>query len=575
MAGVLDEQSLTSDALQQQALTSTFPRALLVTASAMLSSSIAGACIGLGWRMDEFAFLGVLGFAIFLTTQVYLKSFLACVFQAMFTGYLAYFIANPWLNWTIENLMDDAPTKVLIVIHGVHLLHGGMYFLFAAVWWVFRKWVTFGLFAAPALWLILESIYPAMFPMRQGCLIVQALPLVQIASVFGVPGATLQVFAIASMLPLGYLTLRNRNIVERRFENKQYKLCMIMILVATSINVGWGSYRVHQLQQQAASFGGDYLNVGVLQGDTEYGGSNFEFAKRSRQLDDCDLILWPECSFGKYQTDLVDFSDEALVSKKSIGIGFQFQPLPDPNCYLLGGGYAWTPKAIPPEEAASAKKYGFPVRPKMKEKYVSAFLLDPHEQLLGRHDKMELMAGGEYVPFADVLPWLNDWLLNGADDGLLLSRGLEASPVGDVEGVSVGALLCCEDMYPRLSRKMTQQGADLIVCLTNGMSFNSDIALRQHFNIGRFRAIENNRYFARCGSHGVSGLITPDGTVQQRLPCFEEQDATLKVPKQKRATSWFSYFGDTLTPASYLMSMMLVVFSGFKAAGNRSPSNSR
>ena len=124
----------------------------------------------------------------------------------------------------------------------------------------------------------------------------------------------------------------------------------------------------------------------MLQGNTEYGGSNLDFAERSRKLDDCDLVLWPECSFGKYQTDLVDFSDETLVSKKSIGIGFQFRPLPDPDCYLLGGGYAWTAKPITPEQAASAKKYGFPVRPEMKEKFVSAFLLDTQEQLVGRHD---------------------------------------------------------------------------------------------------------------------------------------------------------------------------------------------
>ena len=565
MVDVFVEQTLTSNTSQGQSKPSTLSTFLIVVVVATLSSCVAGACIGFGWRIDKFAFLGVIGFAIFLTVQVYLKSFLACLVQALLTGYLAYFVANPWLNWTIDNLMDDAPSKALIVIHGVHLLHGGMYCLFAAAWWVFRRWVTFGLLAAPALWLILESVYPAMFPMRQGCLIVQTLPLVQIASVFGVAGATLQVFAIASLLPLGYLSWCNRSRVERQLKNRQYKLCMIVILVATSINVGWGSYRVHRFQQQAASFSGEYLTVGVLQGDTEYAASYLRFAERSRQLTECDLMLWPECALGKYQTDLVDFSNSRLVTKKSIGIGFQFRPLPDPDCYLLGGGYSWTPKAIPPEEAATAKKYGFPVRPKMKEKYVSAFLLDPQEQLLGRHDKIELMAGGEYVPFADMFPWLNDWLLDGADDGLLLSRGLEASPVGEVEGVSVGALLCCEDMYPRLSRKMTQQGADLIVCLTNGMSFNSDIALRQHFNIGRFRAIENNRYFARCGSHGVSGLITPDGTVQQRLPCFEEQNATLKVPKQKRATSWFSYFGDTLTPASYLILLILVVVSGFKA----------
>ena len=570
MAGALDEQSLTPNTAQLKAKTSTFATSLLAAAVVTAGSAVAGTCIGLGWRMDELAFLGVFGFAIFLTVQVFSQGFLTCLIQATITGYLAYFVANPWLNWTLENLMCDTPEKVLFVVHGIHLLHGGMYCLFAAIWWAFRKWIYLGLFAAPALWLILESVYPAMFPMRQGCLIVQSPPLVQIASVFGVPGATLQVFAIASLLPLGYLSWISTGRDERRTENKQYKICMFVILIGTLISVGWGSYRVHRFQQDAASFSGDYLNVGVLQGDTEYAGSNYSFAERSRKLTDCDLVLWPECALGKYQRDLVDFSNDSLVAEKSSGIGFQFRPLPDPDCYLLGGGYSWTPKKPTEAEIARAKKYRIPPKLKMKEKYVSAFLLDPEEQLVGRHDKIELMAGGEYVPFGDELPWLNDWLLDGTSDGVILSRGQKAMPIGEVEGVSVGALLCCEDMYPRLSRKMAQQGTDLLVCLTNGMSFNSEIALNQHFNIGRFRAIENNRYFARCGSHGVSGLIMPDGTIQQSLPCFEEQNASLKVPKQKRAATWFNYLGDTLTPASYLMLLVLVVLSGFKNPHRRS-----
>jgi len=374
----------------------------------------------------------------------------------------------------------------------------------------------------------------------------------------------LQVFAIASLLPLTYLSWDSARNADGPQKNRLYKRCMIVVLIGTLINLGWGSYRVYQIQQQAADFSGDHLNVGVLQGDTEYAGSNESFAKRSRELTRCDLILWPECSFGKYQQDLVDFSDETEVLKKSTGIGYQFRPLPDPNSYLLGGGYSWTPRNDPEAQAAFQEKYGFPKKPEIDQKYVSAFLLDPKEQLVGRHDKIELMAGGEYVPFAGVFPWLDDWLVEEATDGVLLSRGQKAMPIGDVNGVSVAALLCCEDMYPRLSSEMSRQGADLIVCLTNGMSFNSGIALQQHFNIGRFRAVENNRYFIRCGSHGISGIIMPDGSVQQTAPCFQEQELRLQVPRQKRTATWFSRFGDTLTPASYFMLLGMMILNGYR-----------
>ena len=98
MVDVFVEQTLTSNTSQGQSKPSTLSTFLIVVVVATLSSCVAGACIGFGWRIDKFAFLGVIGFAIFLTVQVYLKSFLACLVQALLTGYLAYFVANPWLN---------------------------------------------------------------------------------------------------------------------------------------------------------------------------------------------------------------------------------------------------------------------------------------------------------------------------------------------------------------------------------------------------------------------------------------------------------------------------------------------
>jgi len=178
MTDVLDKQTLALNAPRREAKTSTVVSTVVATAIVAVSSGVAGAGIGLGWRIDSLAFLGILGFGIFLTAQLSLKSFWACVFQATITGYLAYLVANPWMTWTIEGLMSDTPAKVPVVGHGIHLLHGGMYCLFAALWWMSRKWLHGGLFAAPALWLILESIYPAMFPMRQGCLIAQVTPLI-------------------------------------------------------------------------------------------------------------------------------------------------------------------------------------------------------------------------------------------------------------------------------------------------------------------------------------------------------------------------------------------------------------
>ena len=518
--------------------------------------ALAGAGLGVGWRNDNLAVLGIVGFGVFLLAQVSFKRLSICLLHGLITGYIAYLLANPWMVWTIENLMDAATIKTFFVVQSVHLLHGGMYFSFAGLWWLSRKWSHYSWLAAPAIWLILESIYPAMFPTRQACLIVNAGPLIQISSIFGVAGVSLQVFAIASLLPLGCLIWKSKQqpyASQRRFTN--YKSYVAGILILTSINFLWGAYRSNRIQQEAINFSGEYLSVGLIQGDTEYASYHQNFVQRSRDLSSagCDLVLWPECSLGKYNRELVDFSDDSEVAMNSIGIGYQFRPLPDPGCYLLGGGYSWSGQLADYDA-------------QVETKYVSAFLIDPQENLSGRHDKIELMAGGEYVPFANSFPQLSDWLVDEEEqDGVLLSRGELARPIGEVEGVSIAALLCCEDMYPRLAGKMTRQGADLIVCLANGMAFNSDIALHQHFNISRFRAVENNRHFIRCGSYGVSSLVMPNGTVNSRLACFAEEDLTLQIPKRKRTTTIFSQLGDTLTPFSYLLLVILGLVSCWKS----------
>lgn len=103
---------------------------------------------------------------------------------------------------------------------------------------------------------------------------------------------------------------------------------------------------------------------------------------------------------------------------------------------------------------------------------------------------------------------------------------------------------------PKIARQLTNQGADLLVCLANGMSFDSESALRQHFNISRFRAIENNRYFIRCGSTGVSCLISPTGQIVSVLPCESEGTLNLKIPTGKRDRTVYSSIGDALSITS-------------------------
>ena len=519
----------------------------------VISIALAGICCGFGWQNDAVSFLGIIGLGIFLTWQGSAKKLIPCLLHALLMGYIGFLIANFWMSSTIEILTTGTQNNTFFISQLVHLLHAGIFVAFSLLWWLSRRFLRGGYFVAPAIWLILESIYPSMFPTRIATLIVDATPLVQVGSIFGVAGISLQVFLIACLIPLTWRLLWN--IRETGPNRNALKISLAAIALLTIINFAWGWQRSQNIRSADTAFTGQYLHVGLIQGETQYATSHLEFQKRSRNLvaNGAELVVWPECSLGKYQRDLVDFSDDTLVAQKSLGYVFRCPPLSEPDCHLLGGGYSWGDK----DEQG-----------KLTSRYVSALLIDTEEQLVGRHDKIELMAGGEYLPFESIVPQIRDWLGKTVDpddpEGVLLSRGDAVAPLGTVKGVSIGTILCCEDMYPEISRQLVDQGADLIVCLSNGMAFDSQVALRQHFNLGRFRVVENNRYAVRCGSKGISGLMRPDGSLSQTLPTFSDQDAQLKVPVEHRTRSLYTQFGDLLTPSCYLMMVGLIGFSIFR-----------
>ena len=107
---------------------------------------------------------------------------------------------------------------------------------------------------------------------------------------------------------------------------------------------------------------------------------------------------------------------------------------------------------------------------------------------------------------------------------------------------------------PLPTRQLVRNGAEVLICMANGMAFDQAAPLRQHFDIARFRAIENDRYFVRCGSHGVTCLVSPTGQLVGRAPCFDTAIANLSIPiYQSRPLTLFCRYGDWLTTACWVV----------------------
>jgi apolipoprotein N-acyltransferase len=143
----------------------------------------------------------------------------------------------------------------------------------------------------------------------------------------------------------------------------------------------------------------------------------------------------------------------------------------------------------------------------------AAVLLAPDGQLLLHYVKIHLVPFGEYVPW---------WAFPG-------KVGKITSQVGDFvpgkavevartpEGV-IGIFICYEAIFPQLVRKFAARGAGVLVNISDDGWYGDTAAPFQHFEMARFRAIENGRFVLRGTNNGITAIIDPYGRIRKQIP---------------------------------------------------------
>ncbi len=145
----------------------------------------------------------------------------------------------------------------------------------------------------------------------------------------------------------------------------------------------------------------------------------------------------------------------------------------------------------------------------------AAFVVDPVAGVqTDYYAKRHLVPFGEYVPLRPLLGWLSKIVPVGDDD---FSPGEDSSPLvlSTPNGpITVGSLICYEDIFPTLARYSTLAGSDVLAVLTNNAWYGEGGAAHQHAAHAVLRAVETRRPVLRCGNGGWSGWIDEFGTVR-------------------------------------------------------------
>jgi apolipoprotein N-acyltransferase len=148
-----------------------------------------------------------------------------------------------------------------------------------------------------------------------------------------------------------------------------------------------------------------------------------------------------------------------------------------------------------------------------------ALLFTPDGQLANRYRKRRLVPFGEFVPFGGLLGRLIPATREGVPYDKLPGERLAPLPV---DGVGVGVLVCWESAYVEDARQLTEDGARVLLVMTNNASFGDGPGSRQHLATSQLRAVEEGRSVVHAAVTGISAVIGPDGRTSSRTGLYQQ-----------------------------------------------------
>lgn len=315
----------------------------------------------------------------------------------------------------------------------------------------------------------------------------RTLPLIQVADMFGVYGITLLIVLANVVL---YRVIRAVSGASVSYPVKSAAVLSVML-------IGTLAYGFNRLNIKPDS-GAPPLRVTLVQGNIdqdvkwspayqEHTVSIYERLTRKGAGNGTDLIVWPESAIPFFFQDQQAYADRLRNLSREL------------SAALLTGS--------PAHEIRNGRRV-----------YLnSAFVIAPNGETVGRSDKLHLVPFGEYVPMAKLLPFVNK-LVAGIGDFV---PGTHATPL-KVDGTSVGTLVCFEAIFPEVARAYVNNGARVLVNITNDAWFGRSSAPYQHLSIAAFRTVETRTPMLRAANTGVTAIIDQNGHISTMTDIFRE-----------------------------------------------------
>ena len=396
-------------------------------------------------------------------------------------------------------------------------------FLLAVGWSVYEYFKSIGFLGYP--WGLIA--YP----------VGNILPLIQFVDITGVWGVSLLMALVNALI--AELTLAGWRLSFRR------QAAFVVVLFAGAFIYGAIRMAVPIPADKAANL------LLVQQNVDPWGGGNGKAAENSmdvnvnltaaavRQLDrKPDLAVWSESSVS------------------SVGVNLDGSYYPQKNALVPGIQGGGVPVLFGGVVIVDLQKQAF---------WNAAVLADASGTVRDVYGKMHPVPFAESIPFYELEPvrrffrnvvgiW-NPWVSG-------TRHTVFRTPLASGGTLTFGVPICFEDAFADLCRQYLLDGADMLVNITNdswSKTWSSEI---QHFQVARFRAIENRRVLVRSTNGGVSAVVDPWGGIRTRMPFFERtwRDVNVPVYKEKFPTPYTRY-GDWLPQCLIALVLIALVIN--------------
>ena len=170
--------------------------------------------------------------------------------------------------------------------------------------------------------------------------------------------------------------------------------------------------------------------------------------------------------------------------------------------------------------------------------------------------KIHLVPFSENFPYEKQMPRFYQALKDR--DYHWWGKGTEYT-VFEAAGIKFSTPICYEDVFGYISREFINEGAQIIVNMTNDSWSGSIPAEMQHMAMGVFRAVENRRTMVRGTNAGITCTIEPDGEITNILEPFTEDYMIQSIPVYEATTTLYTRWGDWFAVLLLILSLGALV----------------